>query len=322
MPQARGSQTAVAIFDETTYATDPGTPDGTKLYIVDSGVRAQQPLLQPNSLTSARARSRAKRGNINVSGGLNVEIGAENIGKILKHTMGANTTTGVGPYTHTLTIGSLPTGMVIEQDFGANISGVGRYEKFNGCRVRNASFNFPQEGFCTAAFDVLGAKRTLGSAALDATVTDNGHTPFSSFEGTIQEGGAAIAIVTQLQFTLDNDLDDSVYCIGGAGQRRAAPEGFANISGTLTALFEDATLINKGINDTASSIKVTLTRGTGAGSAGNESIEFFLQNLVYEQTSPGIPGPRGLMLSLPFQGFITGGVSPLQVIVKNAIATI
>lgn len=322
MPQARGSQSAVAIFDESTYATDPGAPDGTKLYIVDSGVRAAQSLLLPNSLTSTRARSRSKRGNVNVSGSVNTEISAENIGKILKHAMGANTTTGAGPYTHTLTIGSLPVSMVLEHDFGANISGAGRYEKFNGCRIRGASFNFPQEGYCTASFDVLGAKRTLGSAALDATITDNGHTPFSSFEGSMQEGGSAIATVTQLQFSIDNDLDDSVYCWGGSGQRRAAPEGFATISGTLTALFEDAMLINKGINDTASSIKVTLTRGTGLGSSGNESIEFFLQNLVYEQTSPGIPGPRGLLLSLPFQGFITGGTSPLQVTIKNAISAI
>lgn len=322
MPQARGSQSAVAIFDESTYATDPGAPDGTKLYIVDSGLRAAQSLLNPNTLTSTRARSRPKRGNINASGALNTEISAENIGKILKHAMGANTTTGAGPYTHTLTIGSLPVGMVLEHDYGSNISGSGRYEKFNGGRVRNASFNFPQEGYCTASFDILGAKRTLGSAPLDATVTDNGHTPFSAFEATIQEGGASIAMVTQLQFSIDNDLDDSVYCIGGAGQRRALPEGFATINGTLTALFEDATLITKGINDTASSIKLTLSRGTGLGSSGNESIEFFLQNLVYEQTSPGIPGPRGLLITLPFVGFITGGVSPLQVIVKNAVATI
>lgn len=322
MPQARGTQTVVALFEESTYATDPGAPDGKKLYVVSSGLKGSQSLINSNTLDASRSRTRPSRGNIDAGGQIQTEVSAENIGTLLKHSMGSNTTTGTGPYTHTLTLGSLPTGLVIEHDFGSNISGTGRYEKFNGVRVGRASFSFPTEGICTANFDMKGAKTTLGSAPLDATLTDPGHTPFSSFQATILEGGSAIATVTDCTIDIDNELDAGVYAIGGAGQRRALPEGFSTVSGSITALFEDATLLTKAINDTASSLKITLSRGTGLGSAGNESIEFLVQNLVYERTSASIDGPSGLKITLPFQAFRSGGANGLQVIIKNALATI
>lgn len=322
MPQARGTQTAVAIFDEAAYATDPETPDGTLLRIVSSGVRSSQSLLDSNTLDASRARSRPGRGNINISGSLQTEISAQNIGKILKHAMGSVNTTGTNPYTHVLTLGALPVGMVVEQDYGANISGAGRYEKFNGCRVGGFSFSFPTEGFCTASFDLIGAASSLESAALDATLTDNGHTPFTSFQAAIEEGGAEIAIVTAVEITGSNELDESVFAIGGGGQRRALPEGFSTIGGSVTALFESAALLNKAISDTASSLKITLSRGTGAGSAGNESIEFLVQNLVYERAGPGIEGPNGLMVTLPFRAFRSGSDNGLRVAINNAVAAL
>ncbi len=322
MPQARGTQTQIGIYEESTYATDPGAPDGKKLYVVTSTVKSSQTLLDSNTLDNSRARTRPARGNVDVAGQISVELGAENIGTLLKHAMGVNVTSGAGPYTHTLTLGSLPTGLIVEHDYGSNISGSGRYEKFNGMRIGSTTFSFPTEGYCLANFEVKGAKSTLGAAPIDATYTDTGHTPFSSFSATILEGGSAIATVTSCDIKIDNALDDSVFAIGGGGARRALPEGFSSITGSITALFEDATLLNKAINDTASSLKVTLARGNGLGSAGNESIEFLVQNLVYERTSPGIEGPQGILIQLPFRGFRLSAQNGLQVIIKNAVATI
>jgi len=322
MPQARGTQTTVALDQETAYATDPGAPNASKLYIVKSTLRASQGRFDSNTLDASRARTRPSLGNIDVTGAIDMEISAENIGTILKHSIGTSTPTGVGPYTHTMTIASLPVGMVIEHDYGANISGSGRYEKFNGCRANSAAFTFPTEGNCMMSVDIAGAKSTLGATPYDATLTDNGHTPFSSFLAAIKEGGATIATVTQCDFKIENGLDKGVFALGGLGQRRALPEGFATITGTITALFEDATLLNKAVNDTTSSLQITLSRGTGLGTAGNESIDFLIQQLVYDRTSPAIEGPTGLVVQLPFRAYKVGANLGLQVTLKNAIATV
>lgn len=322
MPQARGSQTTIALYEETTYGSDPAAPAGKKLYLTRFGVQSQQNRLDSATLSSSRERVKPAAGNINVSGAMACEIGAEWMGTLLRHALGANTTTGLGPYTHTLTLGDLPVGMLLEKDHGSNIAGAGRFEKCNGARIARAGFEFPTEGYVTGSFDVVAAKSTLTAAALDAALDDFGHTPFSAFDASIQEGGAAVAVVTQASINLDNALDDSVFTVGGAGVRRALPEGFATVSGQITALFEDATLLNKAINGTESSLKITLSRGTGAGSAGNESIEFFVQQMLYERTSPPIEGPQGLLITLPFKAYKSGANSALKVTLKNAVAAI
>lgn len=322
MPQARGTQTSVALYDETTYGADPGTPAGKKVYFKTFGVKSSQNRLDSATLNAERSRGRPIAGNIDVAGSLTSEIGAEWIGSMLRHTLGAVATTGAGPFVHTLTLGDLPVGMVLEKDHGANISGAGRYEKFNGCRVKGAKFTFPQEGFPEVSWEIKGAKSALASAPLDAALDDAGHTSFSAFDAAIMEGGSAIAIVTAAEMSIDNGLDENGHVIGSAGVRAQLAEGFATISGSITALFDSATLLNKAINGTESSLKITLSRGTGLGSAGNESIEFLVEQLVYERTSPAIEGPAGLLITLPLKGYKVGANKGFKITLKNAVATI
>jgi len=322
MPQARGTQTVTALVEETVYKTTPGTPSGQKLYLTANNLQAQQNLLDSNTLTNTREREQPIVGNINVSGSLDFEIGAEWIGTLLKHLMGTNVTTGADPYVHTMELGDLPVGFIIEKDFGSNISG-NRYQFFNGCRAGGCSFDFPQEGFPTGSVQVIGAKETNDATPLDATLDDNGNTPFSAFDAAIEEGGASIANVTQASINVNNGLDESTFVVGGAGERSALPEGFATVTGSITALFDSTTLLDKAIAGTESSLKITLSRGDGLGSAGNESIEFFVQQLLYERASPPITGPAGIIQQLNYKSYISAaGASALQIILKNAVATI
>ena len=322
MPQARGSQAVFAMYDETAYGVTPATPAGQKLYLTRCGVRSSQNLIDDDTLSSERARLDPSTGNIDVADGFEMNLSAQSIGKLLKHLLGGVATSGVGPYVHVINPAALPVGFILEKDFGANIAGSGRVEYFNGCRMAGAQFSFPREGYCTAKFDVKGAKSTLATAALDAALDDYGHTSFSAFSATIQEGGAAIATVTAAEINYSNDLDEEGYALGGAGVRRALNEGFAVVQGSITAMFEDAALLTKALARTQSSLKITLSRGDGLGSAGNESIEFLVNQLKYERTSPAIEGPRGLLITLPFSAYRVGTTQPLTITLKNAVAAL
>jgi len=321
MPQARGTQTSTVLVEESTYNTVPGTPAGQLLYITGNTIQAQQNRLDSNTLSSSRERTAPSAGNINVAGDLSFELGAESLGTVMKHIMGTNVTTGADPYVHTMELGDLPAGFIIEKDFGSNISG-NRYQYYTGCRVASASFDFPVEGFATGTVSVIGSGEVADSSPLDASVDDNGHTSFSAFDASIQEGGGAIAVVKSATINVDNGLDDSVYVIGGAGTRAALPEGFGTVTGSITALFDSVTLLNKAINGTESSLQITLSRGDGLGSSGNESIDFTVNQLLYERTSPPITGPQGIEITLPFKAYLSSSTSALGVVIKNAVATV
>lgn len=323
MSQARGTQIVIGLYDETTYGQDPGAPDAKRVYATGFNVRASRESIVDDTLLDNRGVIAPDPGNWDVAGQLPVVIAPENVGPLLRHALGQVATSGVGPYTHVITCGALPTSFMLERDHGPNIAGSGRFEKFNGCRIADVEFSFPQTGRALANFNVRGAAHTLAAAALDATYTDAGHNPFAvnSFQASIEEGGSAIATVTAASIRLNNDLDDSAYVIG-SNNRGALVEGKAIVSGQITALFDSPTLLTKAINDTQSSLKIKLSKGDGLGTAGNESIEFLVQQLKYRATSPETAGPRGVLITLDFDGFISGADLGLQVTLKNALATI
>ncbi len=166
---------------------------------------------------------------------------------------------------------------------------------------------------------------TLGSASLDSSITDLGHSPFDGFSiSTVQEGGADIAIVTTIELTIENNLDGSNFVIGGGGIRRSIPEGKIGVSGTMTCLFESMSAYIKAMRSTESSLKLIYTHGTGAGTDGNEYLEFDIPELYFAKETPVIEGPQGILYKGPFQAFYDddAGASAIKITLKNAEATI
>lgn len=321
MARVTGANSTFAIFEEQVYGVDPVSPDAKKLYLTNMGLDSTRKLIDDETLTSSRTRGKPFNGNIDVNGSLEAVLSAQATGLLFKHMFGTVVHSGAGPYTHTYTVGALPESFGVEVDYGSVISGAGRYVRYNGLRINKAAFKFPTEGACTVSFDVLGAATTSFAAPLDATITDSGHTAWSVFNATIKEGGAVSAQVKTLDFDLMNDLDSDGYVIGSAGKRVDAIEGFSTISGTLTALFKDTVLLDKAAAGTTSSLEITLTRGDGLGTANNESMTFTIPNLLYEQKKPGIQGPKGVLITLPFKAFGVGVLGGMQLVVKNAVAT-
>lgn len=227
----------------------------------------------------------------------------------------------VDAYEHEFTVGDLPTGLTIERDYGSNISGSGRFEQFHGCRFASLALAWPQNGYATADCNFKGADSTLGSTALDASPTDNGHTSFTtSYVATLEEGGSANAVISEWNVTLDNNLDDNAFALADSA-RGDLPEGMASISGSVTGLFKDTTVLSKAYNGTTSSLRCVQERGTGDGTAGNEYMETVVTDLIYERKSPEVDGPGGVRFNWAFRGFKSGTDLGLKMIVRNQVQT-
>lgn len=197
--------------------------------------------------------------------------------------------------------GTEATSMTLEADLGSEISSAYRWLRFLGCRVAKGSFKFGSSGFAEATFDVRGATFSNdGGAALDASPDDYGHTAFSMFRASIEVDGASYALAQDVTLDIDNDADDSNFVIGGGGVRGSLPYGFLRVSGSVNALFSDATLLNKAIAGTAAALRIELYNGTGAGTSGNEMLVFRIPAVKFEAKTPTVEGPRGVKLQLSF----------------------
>lgn len=319
---ARGSQAVIGLYEETAYKT-PGV-NGFRLYVTKSSMGRKIALDKSNMLINSRRQMAPVMGNQDVSGTIESEISHDNLGHLIKHAMGTVATTGTGPYVHTFTVAdTLPIGLTIEHDNGPAINPAARYERFSGCRINKMDLEFKATGFCMASFDLIGSSAVFSSTPLDATLTNQEHTAFGGTRASITEAGLAIATITDAKLSLDNGLDDSIYTIDGTAQRYAVPEGIAQVTGELTALFDNSNLIAKATNGTFTSLVFRLQRGTGDGSAGNELVSFTCPNVMLSRTNDdGIDGPKGRLIKLDFTASGTIAISPLTIVTKNMIAAI
>lgn len=318
MAQASGSKARIVYQQETTFKQDPTTPNVTILPFKSESLRSSRNLISSATIRSSRDSAKPVLGNVEASGSIVVELQA-NIGTWFKAALGSVNTTGTGPYTHTFKIGDLPS-LLIEKGF----TDIGQYFKYNGCKINRMSLSVTPEGFQELTFDILGAKETVSTSPFDSTPTAVTFAPFTGFEASIEEGGSTLGIVTGCDITLENNLDGSVYVIGGAGERYSLPEGKVKVSGTLKALFESITLYNKAKNSTESTLKITFTKGNGGGSAGNESLEIFLPELIYSPNAPVVEGDKGVLIELPFEAYYDNSseASSIVITLKNMQETV
>lgn len=331
MAQVVGSLSQIIYDQETTFKTDPGTPNANILPFISEDLRLARDLFSSEAITAARDVKRPGRGNYNIAGKIELEINPK-MGTIFKHSLGSATSTiiGAGPaYNHVIKVGSLPVGLVIEKQMRDKQTSptFERFFKYNGCRINALNIGIDPSGIIKGSIDIMGAKETVGTVSLDSTPNDLGHVPFDAFEiatADILEGGAAIANVTHFDFAIANNLDGDVFVIGGAGERQAIPEGKVKVSGKITAMFDSITLYNKAVNHTESSLKVIFKRGTGDGTANNEYLELFVPELVYMPNAPVIAGPKGILVDLPFEAYYDNSAeaSSMQVTFKTTQTSI
>ena len=306
-----GSAVKVALYDEVTYKSKTSVTNGLLAAFTECSVAAQRNNVQPNTISADRSRAMPGAGNVDVSGNLNVEMAPETIGFYLRHILGAPTTTGASaPYTHTFRPKALPTGLIVEKDWtGAGIAS--KVEQFLGCRVNQATIAIPQEGAATLSLQLQGANYTIAASPIDASLGDTGHTGWFAPNAAVLVGGSSVTNVKSVQFTINNNLDGGRYTLGASGERIDLPEGFADVSGQVTAIV-DSTLfsayIDKANARTDTTLEVTLIFGAGTGaSAGNEKLSLKLDHALIALATPPITSPNGMEVTFTFTGFKSGG---------------
>ena len=175
-----------------------------------------------------------------------------------------------------------------------NFSDIGQYQRYTGCEFDKFSLSVKPEGIVDCTFNLLGqgqsgATTVLAGATYSAATTTS---PFDGFSGSISEGGSPIALVTDVKLDLNNGL--SALFVVGSPQTIQPSIGRSNVTGTVTAYFQDVVLLNKFLNETVSSLSFTIGDGTN-------TITFYLPHIKYTGAPPNVAGEGPVTLSMPFQ---------------------
>ena len=188
-------------------------------------------------------------------------------------------------------------------------------EKYVGCKIGSFAMEVGGDGELTATLNVLGADFDFNdTSSIDASPTDATAMldRVSNFQAALLEGGSTLGNARTISINVDMDLDGEQFVIGGGGVRGDIPEGVVGVSGQLVVLCDDDafTLINKGLNVTETSLKLTITDTT------TNIFEVELQEVEVAVTGVPINTPRGLVVTLDYQGFYTNGSEASAVVMR------
>src|SRR6266540_7305160 len=116
MPTAKGSKVMAVMGEEITYGTASAT-EFLQLPIAEfnGGLKSQS--VKSRVLRGDRNPTEGFRGRNEVAFDLVMQPGVRDIAFTLKHALGAVTTTGAGPYTHAIKVGTLPVGLTVDKFF-------------------------------------------------------------------------------------------------------------------------------------------------------------------------------------------------------------
>jgi hypothetical protein len=286
MAIANGAQHTIHFVSEATYGTTPAAPafkpfphTGTNLAMTKDGLESEK-------LRGDRQVEDFRHGNQSISGDVTSEFEYGDLDDILQAVLCGTWAADV------LKAGVTRRSFTLERKF-ADLA-TPEFHRYTGCEFNTFAMSVSPNAIVTATFGVIGKGLTLATTAIASSTyaSPSAVQPFDSFTGSITEGGSPIAVVTSIEFTLENGLEP-LFAVGSKTTNRPSI-GKSRLTGTMTTYFESKTLYEKFINETSSSIVLTLV-----DLAGND-YEFDFPNVKYNSGQPDVSGEGAVTISMDF----------------------
>ena len=183
------------------------------------------------------------------------------------------------------------------------------YELFTECRVGGMNFNLPATGMATVEIPMMGRDMetgSAGSAPFFTTPTDVAGTGIlAAVNGLIRVQGVNQGVITGAQLNI-NLNPESPPVVG----QSFVPKiflGRTEVSGQLTAFFEDLTLVNYFRNETEISVLLYLLASTDNAA---DAMTIFLPKVKLGNAQAGVEGEGGVPITMPFQALRFLGSTP------------
>lgn len=283
MAQAQGVLNTLAYVAESTFGTTPDTPALIETRVVSHSLAVNREFVTSPHI-GKRGEFDGNQGVGAVGGDIQAMLRYGEFDTFLEAVMQGTWTTNV------LKIGTTKRSFTFE-DPSPDLT-TATYAAYRGVMLNTLAINLtPGAVHVPVTFGVVGKSLAYADSPLDASYTaPSNNAAFTAFEGSISEGGSAIATVTALTLNLNNNLapanalfdNEPVYINNGVAQ----------VSGEMTVLFTAKALANKFLNETETTLSFTIESAAG-------DLTFLCPRVKYT----GAAVPNGLdarVMTLPF----------------------
>jgi len=208
--------------------------------------------------------------------------------------------------TNVITIGTTPTYLSLE-DGALDVS---RYRLYRDMLVSKWNFKMAPGQIVQSTFSLLGTTMTGSGTTSGGTPTGPGtNQPFDTLTGSIYDdaaqSGTALAMITGVDFTLDNGAKAN-YTLGNRSAQ-VIEYGMGDVSGQVTMFLDQsisATWLSRYVNETEFGLSFSLTDPAGHG------LEFQMARVKLSGNSAPVQNPQSRIVTLPFQAIKPTSGSP------------
>ncbi|MEF3124655.1 phage tail tube protein [Rhizobium leguminosarum] len=310
MAVAHGSQTRLAYVMEAVPGTIPATPTWKIARYVTEGLTLDKQTVSSDEVRPDRNRSDVTDVGRQVTGPINTLLSYGTFDDWLSALLANDWATNV------LKNGNVVKTLAFEKTFELGATDV--YARYRGCRVNTLDLQLNAKQNVTANWGLMGIGSPNPDTAIvtGATYTDPTTTPV--LNAALNVGSLVIAGVTaspKLQ-ALSLRINNNVYAVDAIGQYETYDFGFGlfDVSGSMTAIFENKDLFDAVINH--SDLSLTFTIGASSGN----KYTFSVPKLKLTNGSPVGPGNgRAVVMEVPFTAIIDA-TAAATLVVTRAVA--
>jgi hypothetical protein len=289
MPFSQGSRSGLSYVVESTFGTTPTTPSLIQLPYTTHSLNLSKERVQGNDIQPDRMIRTDRHGNRTAAGDIAVDLRKGDYDPFFESAFFNSWSANV------LKIGTTPKYFSIE-DAAADIT---QFRLFKGMAVSSMAVSIRPNQMVTCTFSMVGKDMTISGTSDDATKTASStNAPFDAYSGLLKIGNAgstlsSVATVTGIDFTLSNSLAPTF--VVGASTTPQLEYGMATVEGTITAYFEDATLVNRFINETETGLEVEVDDPTNAN-----PYTFLFPRIKINGADIPVDNPQSRIITLPF----------------------
>lgn len=227
----------------------------------------------------------------------------------LMHTGNGSVVAGSASYKHVFSIPTKQPSFFIEEGH----PDIGVYSVTVGCKTTKFEIT-AQTGNneATATMSVMGQQQLRSSASLVTNKTSLNVIPFENAKAYVMLDGAIVGYATKMSLSLDNGSDGDTFALNKKSVRNGINDGLTAVTGSLTVLFTDSTLLDRADNFTTSRLEMHYEKGSN-------SLALIVPEAKLEVTTPAYDGPKGMSVSMNFTGFYNTSTeeTSIQAILQN-----
>lgn len=315
MSLAYGHQGFLGLGEESTLGTGVAAEEYYR--IQEENMKLERQYDAKNGLGTV-SQHEPVAGKRTVTGGFTMYQPWESAGLPLKHAMGVDTPSGVGPYAHSLSLANaLPTGLSVIVNRDASALGGSSCFRYLGCQINRLTLMCEEGDALKTQVEFLGLNREL-MAKPTPTYPAAGLIEWDQLTVfDIDANGSPISLaVRNFEFTIDNKLDEDRFKLGSdtrIGHGRSAPR---EITLSAEVEFTDLNAYNIWLNLTAHDWQIKFVNGT-------DILSIDMPNFVIDEAEPSMSGPGAILLPIKGKALRSAADNDeLTVTLTNDTATI